>query len=302
MSDPGICGLCRRRADLQESHIIPKFVSDHQKATSATGFLRTSEGVNRRVQDGLKLPLLCRDCEGLLNQWETPFAAQIYHPWTRREAKTFDYGPWLLKFAVSVSWRALTWYMDSSRGRRKYTDDERDLVENALTAWKDFLLGARPHPGRFEQHMLLFDAIEATDKPGSLPTNINRFLTRGSGINMELRETRPTFIYTKMGKIMLLGLLEIKRPRAWLGTQIHVKHGSIGGNVSVPGEFFDYLKERARIMHTEYNAMSDKQKAVILKTVHRDPDRAASSETFEMMQRDVGMFGEDAVFPKDEEG
>jgi hypothetical protein len=59
MTVQGTCRLCERDGELQESHIIPKFVFAHQKETSATGFLRCSEVINRRAQDGPKLPTPC---------------------------------------------------------------------------------------------------------------------------------------------------------------------------------------------------------------------------------------------------
>lgn len=36
----GICALCGKNAELRESHLIPKFVGEWIKRTSATGYLR----------------------------------------------------------------------------------------------------------------------------------------------------------------------------------------------------------------------------------------------------------------------
>jgi hypothetical protein len=65
------CRLCSETKELRESHILPGFVYRWMKETSATGYLRFGQQPNVRVQDGLKLHLLCGDCEQRFNQWET---------------------------------------------------------------------------------------------------------------------------------------------------------------------------------------------------------------------------------------
>ena len=53
------CRLCLRARPLRDSHIIPAFVYRWQKGTSATGYTRSLERPNVRVQDGPVVPLLC---------------------------------------------------------------------------------------------------------------------------------------------------------------------------------------------------------------------------------------------------
>jgi len=51
----GICALCdREQVALKESHSIPRFVYQWLKDTSATPYLRCSDNVNAREQDGHK--------------------------------------------------------------------------------------------------------------------------------------------------------------------------------------------------------------------------------------------------------
>jgi len=75
-----LCRLCRATKELQESHILPGFVFRWKKETSATGYLRFGQQPNLRVQDGVKLHLLCRECERRFNNWETEFANRIFTP------------------------------------------------------------------------------------------------------------------------------------------------------------------------------------------------------------------------------
>jgi len=88
----GVCKLCDETAELQVSHIVPRFVFGWLKDNSATGFLRFSGQPNLRVQDGPKLSWLCRDCEELLNDWETKFANLLFYPILKGDTATVQYG------------------------------------------------------------------------------------------------------------------------------------------------------------------------------------------------------------------
>ena len=76
------CKLCHRVCDIQNSHIIPKFVGKWLKESSATGYFMTLnvDGQVKRSQDIEKKPLLCKKCEGILNDFETYFANNIFYP------------------------------------------------------------------------------------------------------------------------------------------------------------------------------------------------------------------------------
>lgn len=300
ITNHSICRLCLEERELRESHIIPKLVTDWQKDSSGTGFLRSSEMPNKRAQDGIKEYMLCEDCEELFNKWETPLATTIFHPLNRQEAIRFKYQSWLLKFAVSVSWRVLTWYKDNDEISELQEAGKR-LLNDALQTWKEFLLGARSHPGSFEQHMILIDFPKEIKHIKDLPPNWNRFLIRGCHINLAHSKGHPQYIYIKMGRITLLGFLGIDYPRQWVGTKIHVNEGMVGGDITVPVQFLNYLKERARIELNQHDRLSKEQKDKIDKTYRRNIDRAVISETVQALDHDVRLFGRDTVFNKNDE-
>ncbi|AKL95575.1 hypothetical protein CACET_c21280 [Clostridium aceticum] len=78
------CALCKKKAELKNSHIIPKFVTDWIKKTGPTGFLRdTNNAFRLRVQDGLKVHLLCGECEQLFSKHEKIFAEKIFIPYLK---------------------------------------------------------------------------------------------------------------------------------------------------------------------------------------------------------------------------
>lgn len=65
----GKCALCGTEAELQLSHIIPKFVGRYLKETSI-GNIRNHALSERVVQDIEKHYLLCHECEELFSAGE----------------------------------------------------------------------------------------------------------------------------------------------------------------------------------------------------------------------------------------
>lgn len=292
------CKLCCKQRELRESHIIPKFVFDWLKESSATGFLRRSDVPNRRVQDGVKPDMLCDDCEGLFNRWETQFATKIFHPLNRREAIRFDYEEWLLKFAVSVSWRALTWI--EPHDLPELSRSGQPLISKALQTWKEFLFDQRPHPGPFEQHMILLDYPKSIQNINDFPPNMNEFMVRGCHIDLCHEAGHPLYIYVKMGRVTLLGFIGIEHPRQWIGTKIHVNRGTVGGSIKVPIEYLNFMKEQAHAWGDLNASITKKQKDVIKRSYDKNQDRAVKSEVFDAFDRDVRFFGKEAVFGQDD--
>ena len=98
------CALCKKIKDLKESHIIPKFVGEWLKETSATGYLRDGASPNLRKQDIIKEHLLCHECEENLSKYEKRFSEEIFVPFHSGK-REFLYDDWLIKFIISMSWR-----------------------------------------------------------------------------------------------------------------------------------------------------------------------------------------------------
>jgi len=296
MSIHGKCSLCGESKDLRLGHVIPQFVIKWQKESSATGFIRSSPVVNRRSQDGPKEHFLCDDCESRFNGWETLVANRIFHPLNRREAHVFQYQSWLLKFAVSISWRALSWYRRADG--TEYSHEAEGLMTEALGTWKAFLLDRVDDLRSFHQHMILFDGIESMQNITHLPPNMNRYILRTIEINLALSDGNPAFIFTKMGRMAVWGFLNCRNPDHWKDTKINTDAGVMGGNVIVPDVFLSYVVERAVNVAREYEGLSDKQNVVVERSYRKNIERAVHSETWRALDEDVRLFGEEAAFSK----
>lgn len=256
--------------------------------------MRFGQAPNKRAQDGYNEYWLCRECEQRLNVWETQFATHAFHPINEDGATKVIYGDWLLKFSASVSWRTLLMMTEKA-----YLDDfsatQHEAVANALNTWRAFLLGKLPHPGRFEQHMIVFDAVKAEGTTlQDLPPNFNRYVLRTVDLDA-VRNSSTAFVLSKMGKFFVLGFIDMTYPRQWKGTKINANHGTLNGsNYKLPRQFGDYLIAEARRYAEVYAKMSDTQRNRIDETMWRDIDRVAHSESFAAMRHDVEMAGKAA--------
>lgn len=298
----GICALCQKSSILRESHIIPKLVTDWMKETSGTGYIRRSGIPNLREQDGPKIPLLCQDCEQLFGVWEKRFAEDIFIPLHESPESRVSYGPWLEKFAVSVSWRIGTFFKNI--GRFSHFSQKRiHATDECLRTWREFLLDLRPHPGRFEQHLLPLGAIAcATDR--DLPVNINRYLLRGADMTVaHAKSKEKAFVYAKMCRIVLIGFIEMSYPQRWKGSKLNSNGGSVGGHThyQLPVGFLEFLKDRARNAARAYKSISQRQKDKIAKDYDKkDLDEIVKSESFRALHEDVLLFDEAAFEETDE--
>ncbi|MBZ0215544.1 MAG: hypothetical protein K8F25_03240, partial [Fimbriimonadaceae bacterium] len=260
------------------------------------GHIRNTENPSRRVQDGLKFPWLCGDCEGHFNLYETAFATKVFHPWHSGNYRII-YEDWLLKFCVSISWRVLK-YARGHNKRVSYTDEQQRLMEHAEARWRAFLRGEAPHPAKFEQHILIFDIAESTDIP-DLPTNFNRFMTGAVTFDIVGSE-RSLMTFAKLGGFMIFGIIQ-KGPNRWDGTKVHVKHGLLKpDHFKVPAGLLDLFREKAQYSATAMSNISPAQRMKIDKNILDNRDAFAESDQFASIKADAMMFGELAVLWKDD--
>jgi len=289
----GQCELCDQEKELQQSHIVPSFVYKWMKKSSVTGYFRHGETPNKRVQDGDKVYLLCKDCEQRFGTWEDIFAKKVFTP--LHEGGSFErYGKWLLKFSTSVSWRVLIFfrnYLDLNH----FPNNLLPSVDKALNTWKDFLLDKQPHPVSFEQHMLPFTGFIKDCNDPELPSNFNRYVARSIDIDAACSKTEA-FIYVKMCRILLIGFIAMDYPNLWRDTKIHVNRGILEKKrYKVPITIRNFMYYKAKRVQKVQRSMTDRQWDRIGQDYEKNPEKFRDSEMFHAITRDSIMFG-DAAF------
>lgn len=285
------CPLCGSAGPLRDSHIVPHFVYEWLRETSATGFIRYGPIPNRRVQDGFKQKLLCASCEEMLSKWESETARLVFRPYHHDSGAVLEYGPWFSKFCASVCWRVL--FLHRGLGIPNYSPAQNEAADNALAHWRAWMFDRVPNPGRFELHVVPVDLIG--DFEGiEPPTNINRYVARAIEIDA-ISSARSAYVYAKLCKLVLVGAVQLPAGRQWIGTRVAAKRGTIRpDNRTVPSQLWGYMADRARAMARHRAAISDRQKGRIASSMREDPDRTAQSESFRAMSHDIALFGHSA--------
>lgn len=290
------CAFCGEYKELRESHVLPAFVFRWLRGRAGAGHLRNTDNPNRRVQDGLKFHWLCGDCEDQFNRYETAFAAKVFHPWHSGNNQIV-YEDWLLKFCVSISWRVLKF----ARGHNKnacYTEEQHTLMDQAEVRWCAFLNDKVPHPGKFEQHLLIFDFVKLTSIP-DLPANFNRFMTGAVTLDI-VGSDRSLMTFAKLGRFTVFGIIQ-KGHNQWSGTRICVNRGMLKPDkFIIPAGLLDLFREKASYLAAAMSDISRVQRAKIDKNIVDNIDAFAESDQFASIKADALMFGEHAVLWKDD--
>lgn len=296
-----VCQLCLKNADLKLSHIVPKFVWRWLKE-SAPGGIRTNRNPNLRIQDGPKTYLLCAECEQRFSDWEKPFCERVFLPLHNPEPVTTSirYEGWALKFAVSVSWRVLTFF-EHEASTKHFTPLQRQLADEALETWRRFLLGELENPGDFNQHLLPTDVIESYQGP-KISSSLNRYLLRNVHIDV-ISTQSSAYVYTKMCRLILFGRIHEKYPKHWRGMQLRLRRGDIRPrDYLLPAGIAEYMNRKADEARRALESLSPRQYKVVDAEFDKNVDAIANSEIFRAMSYDVLHSGKEAFSNRKKKG
>ena len=134
------CRLCKcTDKPLKESHIIPKMFYNELKRNSPTHIMRMANNPNRGVQDGLKLPFLCGECEELFSKYERAFSNRIYQKAIANdgEIKFESKDDALSYFLLSVAWRVIKHIRETDK--TTLTECELEKMGGIIETWRRIL-------------------------------------------------------------------------------------------------------------------------------------------------------------------
>lgn len=233
------CELCRNPGELQRSHLLPNFLFRRLRQ-GARGYFAASRP-RRRTQSGGEVRLLCHSCEQSLSRWEQA-TQRVFFANHTNPSLPINYGPWLFKFAISVSWRALTFLryaqpnphirLDPTAERLLPTlnDAHHEAANAALAAWSSRLLEQGGAECAYEQHWIFLNGQNVPHE-------------RSEVVGFTVYETDDAAgVFTQMGPICLLGLIHNACSSSWLGTRVEEEGGSFPAAAQVvPPSFAHWL-------------------------------------------------------------
>lgn len=265
------CELCGNSKDLRDSHVIPRFVFKYIKKTGATPFLRTATDPDTRVQDHTE-ELLCPDCEQDINQYEAPFAGNIFHPYMQDQPGSLDYDRWLQKFIISVNWRLMISELAEWQELPTYY---RDSVEDARDTWHDILTSSKSlEQDPYAHHVIFLDELELRTSDEDLPEKWEFYRDRAT--DGTIVEGSGVHYYFKFPRIAFISCIQPPELSGFHSTKTS-QSGTLEKPQRVPEEWESFFINRARrILENSAPDESDDRPAEWMK---ERPERAAESET-----------------------
>jgi len=267
-----ICRLCRKEAELRESHFIPKFAFRWLKDTGSPYF-RQVVAPNLRHQDGPKRKLLCQECETRFSKREVYFANKIFYPVVSGEKAPFEYDERLAYFVISVLWRDL---VDSIHKPGTIETEQIDLFRVVEREWRTFLLDEQPLEKYNQIHLFITDFLTSGVQPVK---NFNVYMARNvDATPMHGREFAGA--YVKFARFLLFAVLTPYDESKWVNTRINFGSGVLtqpqGLHDPRIGEF---LVSRARISNEMYKEnLSSKQQQLISEYQDKNLDRLIKTD------------------------
>ena len=283
------CQLCKQKSELQTSHIVPSFLFNWLAKTSSTGFFRSAKQPNIRIQDGWKLPLLCRDCEKLFSKWETCFANMIFYRFINEYHRSHNYSEWLLRFCVSVSWRVLNYILHIDQ-LKHFDETTAKNVSISMNKWRNYLLNNQIFSAHELNHHLYFleELSEANEDDNVF---INRFFQRTLDFDLISHEDEE-FVYIKFPYFILIGFLgEQGKEQNWRGAEVLKKGEFKPSSYFMPWYFWDFINEKCDRVVKVRQSYSEKQLSKICKTMEKNPEQYNASHTKKAFEKDFELFG-----------
>jgi hypothetical protein len=151
----------------------------------------------------------------------------------------------MLKFAVSVSWRVLTYLKYAPAYQEEdITSSEivpfvsplaaefHDDAEKALEVWRGFLLDQRDDVDQYEQHFII---LGGQNSPRDKNASLSFTLFQADGM-----VATHTLL---LGQMVILGFIRHSPRSKWKGTKLNASGGQIGVPITVPFVYWKWLSE-----------------------------------------------------------
>jgi SEC-C motif len=268
------CRLCSAKAELQLSHIYPRFAVKYLKESSATGFFKNFTS-NERLQESRRVYLLCENCEQVLSKDEKTFCEHIFMPLHKQNQNFFEYGKWLIRFLVGLHWKILV----TKDANDTYPEHAEATYAKVEGDWRTFLLGHRADPGCSEFHLFFTDVIEHANS--AVPNKLNWYMVRALDGTPTFSKAGQVGSYVKLLRMMSYAFITPRRPEHgnWVGTEIG-EQGKLNGKQEIEAtNLWPLIESRLKWLESAPSTMSERQMQKLRESAMRDPDKFLNSES-----------------------
>ena len=234
LRNDAVCKLCRKKSELQESHVWPRFgyrdfVADQSSGGSFIDVAKCKT-TNRQV----KFYWYCRECEGKMSVTEKAAKELIVRMESADAPQTYDAR--LHKFLASISLRTVEFFHSNGESKSR-------SLERAFSMWRRCVLGKATTCSPYSQHVfVVFDQL----------TGLHRAM--GGRILHDCG-----LVLSQVGPLIIVGFfdksqLSVPDLKVWQRTEVKAEGGqlarlcewSIGKNIT-PDFFKEFSQHEQQI-------------------------------------------------------
>jgi len=280
----GECALCKNTRELEESHIIPKFVFRHLKKTSVRN-IRSAQTPNMVIQDSEKHHMLCGECEDRFNIVETAFANRIFYPFQNNNQADFVYEDWLHYFITSVIWRCLYYRLSDFVRDGAIEIESLEIFIESEKIMRDYLMKSRSDIGNIENHMFFYGDIKEAGKAYAGKRPHVTFMRGESSKIFYYPDLNEYAGYTNLMGIILVSLFRKNKDAIWNNTQINLGSGTIkAANQTITSMIAqEFLYDIGELDNVD---LSENQKRKIVDGITKDPQKFIESKFYQEYIKD----------------
>ena len=253
------CLLCGNLTQVRESHIWPSFCVRWLQKHTGSPYIRSAENPNIRKQDVIKERMLGDCCEQKFSRWEDKFARNLFKDYNdSHQLKNFEYGDWLIKLAISLSWRSSHSWMNILEIEKPFFVP---FVKTAQEDWRELLLGKHQKFSIYEHHLLFLHNIDFVSLQDSqMSEKWKTYSSLGFDMGFIAIKSR-ILIYTMVPGFAFISAVRPQRLSTWKNTKI-LKEGKFAKNPDIADRLvMDWIADRANIPFE--HKFSERQQTVI---------------------------------------
>lgn len=267
------CALCTEtQGKRQLSHIIPSFVFKHASVRASTGFMRNNVTPNRRIQDGPKDYVLCRDCEQRFSRWEHSFAG-VYRNYYSNPSSDISYGTFEALCALSILWRVLHNARAHPELNHLQFKGDYSRTDAAYAAWSKALLDEK-HPGKYRIYWLFFDHIVGGSQ---IPDGINTYIFHAIDFDL-IANSKESLVYVHIPGLFIFGMTEDHEGADWRDLRLRFNGGKYRHeDRRVPGLIGNLIREKVSAANYAKGSISVSQQQKIRASALSNVDKLMSS-------------------------
>jgi hypothetical protein len=245
------------------------------KKTGPTPFLRKAVDPDSRIQDYHE-KLLCEDCEQIFSEYEGKFASHVFYPHVRDETASFEYGEWMYRFVLSISWRLLV----SKLAVWKDSDQSNvGIVEERIETWREILLDEKPlSDDPSEHHIFLLDELDLVQSDHQAPDNFEMYMQRNIDGTSVFGEDE-IHVFFKFPKVIFFSTITPTTPGGFVGTKINSEGGTIEQPQELGEKWGSFLMQRVeKVAQVE---MSEGEQQKVKQRIKENPEKLIESDFLE---------------------